>query len=130
MLKVAIIGCGRISKKHIEILTNKSINNAKLVSVCDIDIQKAENVASKFEITYYDDMHKMLENEDIDIVSILTPSGLHAKHTIEIAKYKKHIIVEKPMALTLEDADEMIKSVIKMELDYLSLSKIDITYQF
>ena len=52
----------------------------------------------------------MMENEEIDLVVILTPSGLHAKHTLQLAKYKKHIIVEKPMALTLNDADEMIKA--------------------
>ena len=110
MLKFALVGCGRISKKHSELLGEKQIKGASLVAVCDINTNKAKTLGSKFKIPYYQDMHLMLQNEDIDIIVILTPSGLHAKHTTELAKYKKHIIVEKPMALTLDDADAMIKA--------------------
>lgn len=110
MIKFAFIGCGRISKKHIEILSNSTLSEAKLVSVCDIEINKAKDVGEKLNIPYYQDMHEMLQSEEIDVVSILTPSGLHAQHTIEIAPYRKHIIVEKPMALTLTDSDRMIES--------------------
>lgn len=109
MLNFALVGCGRISKKHAEILGNNKVCNAKLVAVCDIIKERAKNLGSKYSIPYYTDFHEMLKNESIDIVNILTPSGLHAKHAIEIAPYKKHIIVEKPMALTLNDADQMIK---------------------
>ena len=55
----------------------------------------------------YTDYHKMLENEDADIVNILVESGKHAEVFKDIIKYKKHMIVEKPMALTLPDADDM-----------------------
>lgn len=109
MLKVAVVGCGRISNKHIELLTNNSISNITLVCVCDIDINKARKIGENYNISFYSNMHEMMQNEDIDLVSILTPSGLHTKHTLELAKYKKHIVVEKPMALTLDDADLMIK---------------------
>ena len=107
--KFALVGCGRISGKHIDAINE--IENASLVAVCDIDINKAKTVAKKMgNINFYSSYDEMLQNEDIDIVSILTPSGLHAKQTIDIVKkYKKHIVVEKPMALKLEDADEMIK---------------------
>jgi len=107
--KFALVGCGRISGKHIEAI--KEINNAEVISVCDIDIDKAKEAADKAGgINFYSSCDEMLQNEEVDIVSILTPSGLHAKHTIDIVKkYKKHIVVEKPMALKLEDADEMIK---------------------
>jgi predicted dehydrogenase len=110
MLKFALVGCGRISKKHSELLGNNQIEGAKLVSVCDLDEVKAKTLANKFNIPYYTDMEEMLQNEDIDIVSILTPSGMHCAHTLQIAKYKKHIIVEKPMALTMDDSDAMIKA--------------------
>jgi UDP-N-acetyl-2-amino-2-deoxyglucuronate dehydrogenase len=110
MLKFALIGCGRISHKHSELLGNNQIDGAKLVSVCDIDEEKAKKLADKFNIPYYTDMEKILQNEDIDVVSILTPSGMHCEHTLKIAKYKKHIVVEKPMALTLDDADSMIRA--------------------
>lgn len=106
--KFALIGCGRIAKKHAEALAE--LENAELVSVCDIDEKKAKYYGEKYNIPYYTDYNKMLENENIDVVNILTPSGLHAKHTIDVVqKYQKHIVCEKPMALRLEDADEMIR---------------------
>ncbi len=110
MINFALVGCGRIAKKHSELLGNKLIPNAKLVSVCDIDLEKAKLVGERYNVPYYTDMDKMMENENIDVVVVLTESGNHAKHTIHLAKYGKHIIVEKPMALRLEDADEMIKA--------------------
>lgn len=106
--KIAIIGCGRIAKKHLEVVhTNKNLD---LISVCDINEEKAKKTAKSMNVKYYTNYIKMLQNEKIDIVSILTPSGLHAKHTIDAANYKKHVIVEKPMALTLDDADKMIEA--------------------
>lgn len=110
MIKFALVGCGRISKKHSDLLGNNQIKDAKLVSICDIKINRAKELGDKFNIPYYEDMDKMLQSENIDVVVVLTPSGLHAQHTISLAKYKKHIIVEKPMALTLDDADAMIKA--------------------
>lgn len=111
MLKFGLVGCGRISKRHAELLGNCQINNAKLSAVCDIDEAKAKQLGGKYNIPYYTNMHEMMQklNNEIDVVTILTPSGLHAKHTIELAQYRKHIIVEKPMALSLDDADQMIK---------------------
>jgi len=110
MLNFALVGCGRIAKRHSELLGLNQILNAMLVAVCDIDIKKAKKIGRQFDIPYYTDMDKMMQNETIDVVSVLTESGYHAKHTINLAKYGKHIIVEKPMALTLDDADAMIKA--------------------
>jgi UDP-N-acetyl-2-amino-2-deoxyglucuronate dehydrogenase len=109
MLKFGLVGCGRIARRHAELLGHNKINNATLAAVCDIVEEKARSLAKEFNLPYYTDMHKMLEKEDIDVVAVLTPSGLHAEHTIALAQHKKHIIVEKPMALTLSDADAMIK---------------------
>ena len=111
MLNFAIIGCGRISKRHAELLGNNAVKDARLAAVCDTNIERAKAYGEKFGIPYFDDMHKMLQTvKEIDIVSILTPSGYHAKHALEVVKYGKHILVEKPMALTLDDADAMIKA--------------------
>ncbi len=107
-LKFALIGCGRISVKHSELLGSGKIKDSQLVAVCDIVEDKAKKVAQKYNVPYYTDMDTMLQNEDIDVVSVLTESGNHAKNVINIAKYGKHIVVEKPMALTLDDADAMI----------------------
>lgn len=109
-IRFALVGCGRIVKKHIEAL--KEIKEAELVAVCDLVEEKAKKAAELAGIDkYYTSYDEMLQTEDVDVVNILTPSGLHPKHTIDIVKkYKKHIVVEKPMALKLEDADEMIKT--------------------
>jgi predicted dehydrogenase len=107
--RFGLVGCGRISSKHIDAI--KSIPNAKLAAVCDINEDRAKTVSEKAGLDkYYLSYDEMLQKEEIDIINILTPSGLHHEHTIDIVKkYKKHIIVEKPMALKLSDADAMIR---------------------
>ena len=108
MLKFAILGCGRISKRHAEILGNNHIKGAKLIAVCDIDEDRAASLGEQYGVPSYRDMHHMMKEQKPDIVSVLTPSGLHAKHVVSLSQYGADIIVEKPMALRLEDADEMI----------------------
>ena len=115
-LKVAIIGCGRISYKHAEALIN-NINEAELVAVCDIVEDKAGERKKQYEnaiednasVKVYSDYIQMLEKEDIDVVSICTESGYHAKHAIDCLNKGKHVLVEKPMALSIKEADEMIR---------------------
>jgi len=110
MLNFALVGCGRISKRHSELLGHNQIKNAQLVAVCDNIFEKASNIGKQFNIPAYDNMDDMMLSEKIDVVAVLTPSGNHAKHVINLAKYGKHIMVEKPMALRLEDADSMIEA--------------------
>lgn len=110
ILKFALVGCGRIAKRHSELLGLNQIENASLVAVCDIVEEKAKSLGEQFDLPYYTDMDEMMKNEDIDVVSVLSESGYHAKHVLNLAKYGKHIVVEKPMALTLDDADAMIKA--------------------
>jgi UDP-N-acetyl-2-amino-2-deoxyglucuronate dehydrogenase len=110
MLNFALVGCGRIAKRHSELLGKNQINGAKLVAVCDSDFVRAEKIASQYSICAYADMHEMMAKESVDVVVVLTPSGKHAEHVIELSKHKKHIMVEKPMALTLADADLMIRA--------------------
>ena len=109
MLKFALVGCGRIAKRHSELLGLGQIPNATLSAVCDIDDAKAQKLASQFGVPAFTDMHRMMTNADVDVVVILTESGRHAEHTCALAKYGKHIVVEKPMALSLDDADAMIR---------------------
>ena len=110
MLKFALVGCGRIAKRHSELLGLNEIDNASLVAVCDIVEDKARKIGKQFNVPFYTDMNEMMKNENIDVVSVLTESGYHAQNVIDLAKYGKHIVVEKPMALTIDDADEMIKA--------------------
>ena len=108
MLNVALVGSGRIAVRHSDLLSNNEIEGARLVAVCDVIEKKATDLAKKHNVNHYLSMDEMMVNEDIDIVVVLTPSGLHAKHVINLAKYGSHIMVEKPMALTIDDADAMI----------------------
>ena len=110
MLRFALIGCGRIAKRHSELLGLNQIRGASLCSVCDIDKNKAAKIGNQFNIPYYTDMNVMARSEKIDVFVVLTESGNHAKNVIELTKYSKHIIVEKPMALTLHEADSMIQA--------------------
>lgn len=107
-LKIALLGCGRIAKRHSELLGLNQIKGARLAAVCDIDQEKASKIGEQFDVPYHTDMHAMMKQEDLDAVVVLTPSGMHARDVISLAQYKKHLIVEKPMALTLDDADAMI----------------------
>lgn len=110
-LGFALMGCGRISKKHADVISN-ALKNAQLIAVCDIDLEKAKQCGEKYGVPYFGDIHQLLKEvgDQVDVVNILTPSGDHAANVLEVAPYHKHIVVEKPMALTLDDADAMIKS--------------------
>ena len=110
MLKFALVGCGRIAKRHSELLGEKQIDGADLVAVCDIVEEKAKKIGEQFNIPYFTDMHEMIKQCNLDAITILTESGNHAKHVVDLAQYGKHLIVEKPMALTLDDADAMINA--------------------
>ncbi len=112
MLRFALVGCGRIAKKHAGNLGEHKIKNAVLTAVCDIKEDRAKYYGEKYDIPWFTDMHKMVTemSDEIDILSILTPSGDHAKNVIELSPYGKHLLVEKPMALTLTDADRMIET--------------------
>lgn len=107
-LKFALVGCGRIAKRHSELLGLNQITNACLVAVCDIKEDRAASIGAIFNVPHYSDMHKMMLNEAVDVVVVLTESGLHAEHVESLAPYGKHIVVEKPMALSLAEADSMI----------------------
>ena len=110
MVNIALVGCGRIAKRHSELLGHNQIKGARLAAVCDLVSEKAANIGNEFSVPFYTERHTMMQSETIDAVVVLTESGNHARHVIELAKYEKHIIVEKPMALTLDDADAMIKA--------------------
>ncbi|RMH56449.1 MAG: gfo/Idh/MocA family oxidoreductase [Candidatus Hydrogenedentota bacterium] len=106
-MRFALIGCGRIAFRHVEAL--REIPEARLVAVCDLKSERAEAYAKEEGIPAYTNYHEMLSREEIDVVNIITPSGMHAEHALDVMRrYRKHVVVEKPMALRIEDAEEMI----------------------
>lgn len=111
-LNFALLGCGRIAPKHVDALTSGAVPGARLAAVCDVQFDRAKVIGDKFGIPAFKDRFEMMEKmgKELDVVSILTPSGLHAQHTVDLAKFGKHLVVEKPMALTLSDADQMISA--------------------
>jgi UDP-N-acetyl-2-amino-2-deoxyglucuronate dehydrogenase len=110
MLRFALVGCGRIAKRHAELLGSGQIAHAQLAAVCDVVRAKAQGVGERFSIPYFEDMHAMMQAVRPDVVVVLTESGRHAEHVLELARYGRDIVVEKPMALTLDDADAMIRA--------------------
>lgn len=110
MLRFALVGCGRIAKRHAELLAMGQVQGAELVAVCDAEEGKAKALGERFSVPHFADMHQMARQVNLDVLVVLTESGNHAKNVIELAAYGKHIVVEKPMALTLNDADAMIRA--------------------
>ena len=97
MLDFCIVGCGRIAKRHSELLGNGIIPGAKLTAVCDLVPEKAEKIGKQFGVPWYTDMHKMMQEIKPAVVTILTESGNHARDTIALSQYGAHIVVEKPI---------------------------------
>jgi predicted dehydrogenase len=112
MIGIALIGSGRIAQRHADLLGGNQIRGARLVAVCDILKDRAQALGSKHRVPWYEDMDTMMGSQanSIDVAAVLTPSGLHADHVVHLAEYKKHIVVEKPMALNIDDADGMIRA--------------------
>jgi len=105
-LKCALIGCGRISSKHIEVMSN--LPDLQLEGVCDIRPDRLEKTAAASGARPFGDYMEMVRTVKPDLVSVLTESGSHARIACDVVPYTRYIVVEKPMALTLDDADRMI----------------------
>ena len=107
-IRFAIVGCGRIAQRHAIHINN----NGVLVAVCDNDPAKAESLGTANAARIYSDIEALLENErnNIDVVAICTPNGLHAQHAIAALKAGFHVLCEKPMAISVHDCGEMIKA--------------------
>ena len=110
MIRFGILGCGRIAKRHADLLGTGQIAGAKLAAVCDIDPARADAFATRHGVRGHVRLDDLLADPQVDVVSVLTPSGLHADHAIAVARSGRHVVVEKPMALTLSDADRMIEA--------------------
>jgi UDP-N-acetyl-2-amino-2-deoxyglucuronate dehydrogenase len=101
-LRFAIIGCGRVAGNHLSALRDQS--GATLAAVCDIVPERARAYSSQFGIPWYDDYHTMLQREQVDVVNVITPSGMHPTHVLDVIRtHRKHVVVEKPMAMRLTD---------------------------
>lgn len=105
-LRAVLVGCGRISKNHVDAIAKAG--GIALVAVADIVPERARAVADAQGIPWFTSLDEMLAKTDCDVVIVTTPSGLHPEHAITAANAGKHVITEKPMAISLAGADAMI----------------------
>jgi predicted dehydrogenase len=107
---VAIVGCGIIAQTHLHAL--KKLNSLKVVAVCDADKDKAIAASKKWKIDhYYTDFSKMLSDENISILSVLTPPSSHAFIAIEAIKRGINVVVEKPLTMTTKEAEAIVNAL-------------------
>jgi UDP-N-acetyl-2-amino-2-deoxyglucuronate dehydrogenase len=104
--RVALLGCGRISKNHFEAIDK--IDGLDLVAVSDADPERAKEAGAKWNVPPFKSYEQMLAESDADVVTIATPSGLHAEHGVMAAEAGKHVVMEKPMAISLTGADALV----------------------
>jgi len=109
MLRVGVIGCGAIAqRRHLTEYLQR--NDVEIIAVSDQNVERAQQVAKQFSAKYAFQTHtELLACNEIDAVSVCTPNFLHAAISIESMKAGKHVLCEKPMATTLEDAQKMLE---------------------
>jgi predicted dehydrogenase len=108
-IRVAIVGCGRISDLHE--MGYRGREDARIVAVCDAKRKRAQARAEAWSIAanqVYTDYRKLLADPEIDLVELLVPHHLHAEMTVAACQAGKHVSVQKPMALSTAEADQMI----------------------
>ena len=103
-LRFAIVGCGRIAQRHAEHIHRIG----HLVAACDIDQKKVQTLADTYDADPFVHLQEMLQKSEIDVVSVCSPNGLHAEHTIKSLRSNCHVLCEKPMALSARDCGAMI----------------------
>ena len=108
-IRIAIVGCGRISKNHFGSIETHA-DDLELVAICDTNHNILEDHTKKYAVTGYSRLEDMLEKENLDIVSICTPSGTHPEQVILVAKAGVHVMTEKPMATRWNDGVAMVKA--------------------
>lgn len=104
--RIALAGCGRISRNHFEAIDK--IDGLDLVAVSDVDSARAQDAGKAWGVPYFTSYEKMLAEGNADVVTIATPSGLHHEQGIAAAKAGKHVVVEKPMSISLTGADALV----------------------
>ena len=107
-IRTAVIGCGKVAHYHAKAL--QSIPESDLVAVYSRDLSKAQSFAAKYKVNAYDDVTKMIAAEEVGAVIVCTPHPAHAAPAIAAAQVGAHVLVEKPLASSLEDCDAMIQA--------------------
>jgi UDP-N-acetyl-2-amino-2-deoxyglucuronate dehydrogenase len=110
-LKFALIGCGNIARKHAHVL-RESVPGAAIGAFVDLDPARAARFSTEYGAPGFGSVRELRQamGDQIDVFSVLTPSGTHCANVLELVDYGRPIVVEKPLALRLDDADRMIEA--------------------
>jgi len=108
ILSVGIIGAGGIAQSHMRGIELN--DNIRLAAIMDVDAKRVESSAEKFGARAYTSLEALLDDPEVEAVHVCTPHKMHTEHVVAAAKAGKHVLVEKPMALTVDECDEMIEA--------------------
>ena len=123
-MKYALIGCGRIATNHVKAALN---NKLEFIAACDVQEEQIEKLLAKHEleenltIHRYTDYKKMIEENELELAAIATESGVHAEIALYCIDHGINCIIEKPVAMSIQDADEIVR---RSEEPYQSLTWI------
>ena len=106
--RIGLVGCGRISRNHFDAIAK--VDGLELAAVCDTDVERARQAGETYGVPSYRALDEMLRAGDFDVVAICTPSGLHSPQGIAAARAGKHVVTEKPMSLSLRQADDLVRA--------------------
>lgn len=105
-IRFAVIGCGHIGKRHAEMITRDAC--AKLAALCDV-LPKDELGIEAYKVPFFGSLDELLAADlDVDVINICTPNGLHAEMSVRAIASGHHVVIEKPIALTLADAERVV----------------------
>jgi len=110
-IRFAVIGCGHIGKRHAEMISRN--DDTELAGLCDI-LPEDQVGVEKFDVPYFTSVDDMFKDCEIDVVSVCSPNGLHAEHSLKALEAKKHVVCEKPMALKKSDCETIIFKALQM----------------
>jgi UDP-N-acetyl-2-amino-2-deoxyglucuronate dehydrogenase len=105
-VRFGLIGCGQIANKHVSALMR--IEDATIAGACDIDPDAAKRFGEKYSVPVYASPEQMVEGANPDVFVVLTPSGDHANRMLDLVRFNRHFVVEKPLALRLDHIDQVL----------------------
>lgn len=111
-IKFAVVGCGHIGKRHAEMISRN--DDAELVAIADIQ-PKSELNMDAYDVPFFTSIEQLLDSGlDFDVLNIATPNGFHAEHALKALDTRKHVVIEKPLALTKLDAEKVIYKALQV----------------